>query len=82
MRPRRPPVFRKAIIPWYDTLFVSIVVIVLMFLLFLFGLAGVSVAFENEMYSAHLWVPIFFLLASGILMITFTIRLFRRYSEK
>jgi hypothetical protein len=79
MRYDRKPVYRKLIVPWYDSETVCFIVIVFMLLVFLFSLAGVSVARDNTQHNAHLWLPILLVLLSGSVVITTVIRLIKRY---
>jgi hypothetical protein len=76
------PVFRKAVIPWYDSTTAHILVALFMLLVSLFAGAGLAVARENPGYQGYIWVPAL-LLAMGIAVITTTaIRLIKRYTQK
>jgi hypothetical protein len=52
------PVFRKAVIPWYNSKTAYIIVIVLLLLVFLFAMVGISVSREDPAYTGYVWVPI------------------------
>ena len=82
MRLVQNPVFRKVIVPWYDSEASCLVVIVCMGLVFFFGFAGVSVARENIHYQQHMWVPILLIVMSGGVIISTTIRLAKRYFQR
>lgn len=51
------PVFRKAIVPWYESKRVCWGLLVFMTLVLLFGSAGVYVAAVNPVFLPHMWVP-------------------------
>ena len=73
------PMFRKVIVPWYDSETACLVVIVLMAFVFLFGLAGTAVAHENAAYQEYIWVPVLLMVMSGGVIISTTLRLVKRY---
>ena len=79
MRYDQKPVYRKLIVPWYDSETVCIIVIVLMLLVFFFSLAGISVAYEKVEYHQHMWLPIILTLLSSAVIISTVIRLVNRY---
>lgn len=78
MRLNQHPVFRRVIVPWYDSETVCLLVIFLMFFAFLIGLAGISVAREKVEYYDFAWVPVLIVLLSGCVIITTVIRLIKR----
>jgi uncharacterized integral membrane protein len=79
MRYDQKPIYRKLIVPWYDSETVCVIVIVFMLLVFFFSLAGVSVASENVEHHPHLWLPIILVLLSSAVIISTVIRLVKRY---
>jgi len=78
MRPDQSVVHRKVFAPWYDTETICIISIFFLLLVFLFSLVGVSVCGENPEFRDHVWMPVFLLFASGIVLVSITIRLTRR----
>jgi hypothetical protein len=76
------PVFRKAVIPWYNSTSVYIIMIIFMLLVFFFALAGISVAREYPEYQSYVWVPAVLLAMSAGLIITSAARLIKRHSHK
>ena len=76
------PVFRKAVIPWYQSTGVYVVVVLFMLLVFLFAIAGISVARENPDYHGYVWVPAALLAMSVAIIATTCVRLIKRYSRK
>lgn len=73
------PVFRKKIVPWYDSEPVCLVMIMLMDAVYLFSAAGVTVARTTPEYGHHIWVPALLMLLSGGVIISTTFRLISRY---
>jgi len=82
MRIDQNPLFRRVIVPWYDSEAACSIVIFLMFLIFLFGSAGISVALENIEYYEYVWVPVLIVVMSGGVIISTTIRLIKRYARR
>lgn len=74
------PVFRRVIIPWYDTEAVCLLVVVTMSLVFLFGLAGLAVVKEHPEYDRHLWMALLVIVLSVTVIVSTTVRLVRRYA--
>lgn len=72
-------VSRKTIIPWYDSEAVCLVIIIIMFFVFIFGYIGLTLTRETSVYQGHSWIPILLMAASGIIILSITIRLIRRY---
>ena len=70
---------RKIIIPWYDSESVCLAMIILMFFVFMFGYIGLTLTRETSVYQGHSWIPILLMAASGIIILSITIRLIRRY---
>ncbi|MFC1825842.1 hypothetical protein ACFLYZ_00430 [Thermodesulfobacteriota bacterium] len=82
MRLDKNPMFRKAIVPWYDSETACFIVIVLMAFIFMFGFAGTSVAHENAAYQEYIWVPVLLMVMSGWVIVSTTIRLIKRYAYR
>ena len=76
------PVFRKAVIPWYHSTGVYVVVVLFMLFVFLFAITGISVARENPAYQGYIWVPAVLLAMSVAIIATTCIRLIKRYGRK
>ena len=79
MRYDQKPVYRKLIVPWYDSETVCVIVVVFMLLVFFFALAGISVASDKAEYHQHIWLPILLILLSSAVIISTVIRLVKRY---
>ena len=72
------PLFRKVILPWYDTKKVCFTVIVFMLLVLLFGIAGILEAVEKIEYHEHIWVPVLLIVMSAWVIASISIRLIKR----
>jgi len=82
MRLDQNPMFRKVIVPWYDSETACFIVIALMALVFMFGFAGASVVLENAAYQEYIWVPVLLMVMSGWVIVSTTIRLIKRYAYR
>jgi hypothetical protein len=82
MRIDQNPLFRKVIVPWYDSEAACCIVFFFMFFVFLFSFAGISASRETIEYHEHVWVPVLLMVMSGGVMISTTIRLIKRYSRR
>ncbi len=74
------PVFRKAIIPWYDSVTACLIVIALMFLVCVFGAMGISAARETPEYNDFVWVPALLIILGGVVILSTALRLIMRYT--
>jgi hypothetical protein len=82
MRIDQNPLFRKAIISWYDSEAVCIGVIVCMLIVFFFGVIGISVARENEAYHGYVWIAVLLVVMSAAVIFSTTIRLIKRRARR
>ncbi len=80
--PGQNPLFRKIILPWYDTDFACVLTGVFLLVVFGFALAGISVAFEAPDGGRYSWVPVALLVLSAVGIITVSLRLYRRHAHK
>ena len=76
------PVYRKVIIPWYDSDPACHVVIAFMAMVFLFGLVGISIAHGTLAYREYIWVPILLVLFSLGTCVSTAARLITRNSNR
>ncbi|MFO7997364.1 MAG: hypothetical protein R6U86_00090 [Bacteroidales bacterium] len=76
------PVFRKSILPWYDTNTACILALILMAAVMLFGVEGVRMSGKTEAYREHVWVPVLLIVLSGMVTASILIRLIRRYHNR
>ena len=76
------PLFRKAILPWYDTDVACVLTGVFLLAVLAFSLTGVSVALEMPEGGKYVWVPGVLVALSAIGVITISLRLLRRHAQK
>lgn len=82
MRLGQNPLFRKAIVPWYDSETACLIAIVLLVVVLLFGLVGISAARENVEYHEHMWVAVLLAVLSGAVIVSTATRLIKRYTHR
>ena len=82
MPSEKSPVFRKPVIPWYQSKTAYGLTIAFMLIVLLVGLVGMSVTREIDAYNGYVWVPALLVVLSGSVIITNIIRLIRRYTSK
>jgi multisubunit Na+/H+ antiporter MnhF subunit len=58
------------------------VVIFSMLLVFLFALVGVYFAWENTLYREMIWLPALLAFLSGMVMLSTTVRLIKRWRHR
>jgi apolipoprotein N-acyltransferase len=73
------PIFRKAIIPWYDSNLACWTLLIAMIVIVLFSWAGIDIAYDIPMYTRYAWVPWLLLLLSLATGLSVAYRLARRY---
>ncbi len=76
------PVFRKIIIPWYDSDIVCLMMIAAMFAVFVFGIFGIMAAAEQPDYNSFIWIPATLVAASAMVIISIVIRMVLRKQQK
>ena len=82
MPSEKSPVFRKPVIPWYQSKTAYSLTIGFMLVVFFVGLVGMSVTREDESWSGYIWLPAILVISSSCVIITNIIRLIRRYTSK
>jgi hypothetical protein len=76
------PVYRRVILPWYDSEPLCIWVIIMMLAVFLFACAGVAVAGLHPFWGTYTWVPILLAVLSLWVLLSTSVRLIRRLMDK
>jgi hypothetical protein len=82
MRIDQNPLFRKSIIPWYDSEAVCIGIIIFMLIVFVFGCIGISVSREDAEFHGYVWIAVLLVVMSGWVILTSTIRLIKRHARR
>jgi hypothetical protein len=75
------PVFRKAIVPWYDSTRTCWILVGLLLAVVLFGGAGIDAALASPLYAAYVWVPLLLVILGLGVIASILIRLLRRYLD-
>jgi hypothetical protein len=75
------PVFRKAIIPWYDSTRTCWILIGFLSAVVLFGGAGIDAALASPAYATYVWVPLLLVILGLGVIASMLIRLLRRYLD-
>jgi len=81
MRQDKSPVFRQAIIPWYDSSRVCWVLIGFLTAVVIFGGAGIDEALGTEAFTAYAWVPLLLVILGLGVIGAILVRLMRRYLD-
>ena len=76
------PLFRRIIMPWYDSLTMCWAVLVAMVAFSLFSLAGISVARQIPEYNRYQWLPWLLLILCLFVGASICVRLVRRYHQQ
>jgi uncharacterized membrane protein YfcA len=76
------PLFRKIIIPWYDSPPVCWALLSAMVVLVVFSITGILVAEYNTEYKGFVWVPVVLLLLSLYLLLSLSVRMVRRANQQ
>ncbi|MBW1776463.1 MAG: hypothetical protein JRI76_05535 [Deltaproteobacteria bacterium] len=74
----KSPVFRRAIVPWYDTTPVCLILMGVMAMVFGFALFGIIVSYEEDIPDRTAWVPVLLSVLSAAVFISVSTRLVRR----
>ena len=77
----KKPIYRRLIIPWFDSEAVCFFVILFMIVIIWFALIGLGVAYEKVKYHRHMWVPFLIILMSTWVFVSTSIRMIRRYKH-
>jgi hypothetical protein len=76
-------VFRKAVVPWYDSDTACAITSACMFVVFLFSVEGIILARKVSEYLSYQWIPVLLAaLSLTVLISTLTRLIIRRYSER
>ncbi|MFZ7125165.1 MAG: hypothetical protein ACOWWM_03300 [Desulfobacterales bacterium] len=81
MRQGKNPVFRRVIVPWYDSDRACWIVMLIGVSGVLFGAVGMRVALENPEFEGHLWMPALLFILSAVVVVSTAVRLIRRRKD-
>jgi predicted RND superfamily exporter protein len=76
------PLFRRIIMPWYDSTPICWLLLLFMVGLSIFSVVGIVVALENPAYHRHQWVPWTLLALSMAVGFSVSSRLYRRHQQQ
>jgi hypothetical protein len=79
MNDDRAPVFRRIIVPWYDSDRTCLITAAVMLLVTGFAACGLSVALESPAWLRYAWLPALLLLMALGVAASLLRRLIRRY---
>ena len=79
MRLDTNPLFRRIIMPWYDSTPVCWMLLVCMLIVLLFSIMGIVVAVESPVDARHQWVPWALALLSLFVGVSVALRLIHRH---
>jgi hypothetical protein len=75
----RNPLFRKIIVPWYDSDAACYILLAGMLLVMVFSITGIAVARTYPEYHAHTWVPVLLTVLSSLVLVSIVTRLIKRH---
>jgi hypothetical protein len=76
------PVYRRVIVPWYDSEIVCFFTLLFAGFVLLFGVFGIHVAYETPAYRQYLWIPGLLFAMAAAVFVSVTIRLINRYVQR
>jgi uncharacterized protein (DUF983 family) len=82
MRYDKKPVYRRLIIPPFDSNAACLFVILFMVVIIWFAMVGIDVAYEKSEHHRHMWVPFLLILMSTLVFVLTSIRLIKRYKHR
>ena len=77
----KKPIYRKLIIPWFDSEATCFFVMFFMVVVIWFALMGLDVAYGKVEYNRHMWVPFLLMLMSTWVFVSTSIRMIKRYKH-
>ena len=78
MRLTQNPLFRRTIIPWYESTAACIIVLIFTLLVAGFSFVGINVAEGEPAFRAYVWLPLLLLLLSLAVSALTLLRLVQR----
>jgi len=78
----RNPLFRRIIVPWYDSDAACYILLLSMLTVLLFSISGIVLARTEPTFHAHTWVPVLLGSLSGSVLLSVIVRLIKRYLSR
>lgn len=78
----RDPIFRKALVPWYDTDVCILITLTGGLAGLVFSMFGIATAWDEPTYLPHIWVPCLLGLLCLVIVISTMTRLYRRWTPE
>jgi len=76
------PLFRRIIMPWYDSPPMCWALLLAMIALMLFSMAGIAVARENHGFGRYIWVPWVLFYLCFFVGCSLVVRMLRRHFQQ
>ena len=76
------PIYRKVIVPWYDSEAACLFVLVLMIPTLIFGIIGIDITRRSTEYGDYFWIPTGLTVLSSLVIISTLSRMIRRFIER
>ena len=76
------PVYRRLILPWYDSEIVCFSTLLFAGFVLFIGYLGIHAAYEIPAYRQYVWIPGLLIAMGLVLFVSVTIRLINRYVQR
>ena len=76
------PVYRRLILPWYDSEIVCFATLLFAGFVLFIGYLGIHAAYETPAYRQYVWIPGLLITMGLVLFVSVTIRLINRYVQR
>jgi hypothetical protein len=76
------PVYRRVILPWYDSEIVCFATLLFAGFVLVFGYFGIQAAYETPDYRQYIWIPGLLFAMTLVVFVSIAIRLINRYVQK
>jgi hypothetical protein len=76
------PVYRRVILPWYDSEIVCFATLLFAGFVLFFGVCGIHAAYETPAYREYVWVPGLLFSMALVVLVSISVRLINRYVQR
>jgi hypothetical protein len=76
------PVYRRVIVPWYDSEIVCFATLLFAAFVLLFGVCGIHTAYELPAYREYIWIPGLLFTMGLAVFVSIAIRLINRFVQR